>query len=156
MTKTLQALNVASNLAQLAFTAYMAGATFSNGDQRQEELEGRMKMGEDFYATMFAAHALGLLGGLALAVVEGLADKASLALDASPVQSPNIEVNAAGIKLQAGANYVEITDNKISLNGTRINFNGPTSSLPVPVPSSIGPTNMQLLTDRMMEAMTSV
>jgi len=144
-TNVVQGMLAASVLLQASYTAYLLGSTFNpNAENDDETIKARMVAAEKVYIALTMLQAIGLIGSIAIFIIELLIEKAEAAKDVvAPFSAANVTVNSAGIKLQAGSNYVEITATGIKINGTTLNFNSPlTLMAPVPVPSPASPVNV--------------
>jgi hypothetical protein len=142
-TNVVQGMLAASLALQAAYTLAITGQTLLRKDENDETIKARMVTGEEIYLAIAMLQTIGLIGSIVMFMVESSAEKAAMAEDAvKPFQQGNITINGAGIKLQAGTSYIEITATGIMLNGTAINCNSPLTLLaPVPVPSPASPVN---------------
>lgn len=120
---------VAINAAVALYTASFAAVSqISRADQDgvTTEVKDMLSGGEVLYVAAQALNAvlaaIVLVSGVVQLRSQKIADKAAAA---SPVQSPNIVVNDAGIKMQMGANYIHIAAQGIVLCGTQVAVTSP-------------------------------
>lgn len=118
-----------------ATAAYLASVVAIGNTTTQDTTEGTnikemLEAGEAVYIASTALNAI----FLALSVIAGAiqlgAKKGSDALNiASPVQPPNILMNSAGIKLQNGASYIELTQTGVVIHGIEVKMVGPMTNI---------------------------
>ena len=144
-TNAVHGMLAVSLLLQASYTAYLLGSTFNPKETNDDEtIKERMVAAEKVYVALTMLQTIGLIGSGVMFIIELLAEKAEAAKDvAAPFQAANVTVNSAGIKLQVGTSYIEITATGIKLNGTTLSHNSPlTLVAPVPVPSPASPVNV--------------
>ena len=132
-------LLAASIALQASYTAYLLGSTFNPNEKNDDEtIKARMVAAEKVYLALTVLQAIGLVGGIALFLVEMFTKKTAGAVNLfMPTQVPNITVNASGIKLQAGSNFIVVTKFGIVLNGILIENGGQTMNSPLIKPSTL-------------------
>lgn len=131
----------------LAYTAIGVGignSTSGEGEESTKNVREFLAAGEAVYIAISALNAIFLAAGLVVSAIQ-LATKATVgaAQAASPVQTPNIVLNSAGIKLQCGASYIHIDPSGITLSGPQIFVASPiTQMLPVMPPGNVSPAGV--------------
>jgi hypothetical protein len=135
----LNGMLAASIALQASYTAYLLGSTFNPNEKNDDEtIKARMVAAEKVYLALTVLQAIGLVGGIALFLVEMFTKKTAGAVNLfMPTQVPNITVNASGIKLQAGSNFIVVTKFGIVLNGILIENGGLTMNSPLIKPSTL-------------------
>jgi hypothetical protein len=134
------------NVLALAYAARAGtvGSDTSHGDDTStDDVRSFLEDCGRFYLTAAALNTIMLAAGIVVGIVQIVLHKTAQAQKIGPTQKPNITMNSGGIKIQVGANYLEVNAAGITISGTTIKHNSPLTLLtPAPVPSPATPTSV--------------
>lgn len=152
LSKVVLAGSIALNAAALAYTAALAiiaSKKVAADQDSSAELREQLDKGEIVYLTATALNVVFMAASLILGVIQLIVKKTvDGANGMAPAQLPNLVMNSAGIKLQAGTNYIHIDPSGITVFGTQVFVAGPlTNVLPMHLTGNITPTGVATLVE---------
>jgi hypothetical protein len=137
----------AVNALVLAYTATGLGIgdrTTGEGEESTQNVREFLEAGEPVYIAVSVLNAVFMAAGLIVGVIQLIARAAGTASQAAlPAQPANILMNAAGIKIQCGASYINLDASGVTICGPQVQVvGGITNMIPAYMTGNMTPTQI--------------
>ncbi|MFO0612988.1 MAG: hypothetical protein U0414_10390 [Polyangiaceae bacterium] len=138
----------------LLYTATIAGV----GTGAPGTVKGVLAGHEVVYGLWLSMNTLFTAASIAASVVQLVTDLTTKAATAaSPKKFPEIVINEAGVKIQAGTSYVHVSEKGVDICGTQYVVGAPLQNLnPIPVPSTATSTQVMDIVNTAATAVQAV